>query len=107
MAVCRHIVKMFGRSNLAGKFARQINTVRFDQFDQTVQLVRRHEGIYRIAKQNQLRLLKRLAHRGKIFFNLFDTLSHRQECKIMFRVQGLYIQRRVNGGGIWPFGAGV
>ena len=33
----------------------------------------------------------RRAHRGKIFFNLFDTLSHWQKCKIMFRVQGLYI----------------
>ena len=107
IAVGGHIVKVLGCGNLAGQLAAQLHAVRLDEFDEPVELIGGDKGIHRIAEQEELRLRQRLPQRGKVLFQLPDLLAHMEDRKGMLRVQGGQVQRRVQGGRVGAFRAGV
>lgn len=55
------VVKVLGRRDLRSEFSRERYAVLLDQFNETVQLIGRDEGIDGIAKQKQIRLFQRSA----------------------------------------------
>ena len=72
-----HIVEMLGGGDLTGKFAGQIDAVGFDQFNETMELVRGDEGVDGVAEENELGLLQGGPHRRKVLFTAPDALTHR------------------------------